>query len=79
MQNRFDIKNGVFIKEVKRFSTASERNLRAGTVIVKADRQDIKSTGQLKNIIDSKDTGETILLNLRSRDGNNFMVVLEVQ
>jgi len=79
MQSRFDVKNGILVKEVKRFSIAAERNLRTGTVIIKADRQDIKTTGQLKNIIDKKEKGETILLNLRSREGNNFMVVLEVQ
>jgi len=79
MQNKFDVKNGVYVKEVKKYSIAAERNLRAGTIIIKADRQDINSTSQLKKIINNKEKGETILLNLRSKDGNNYMVVLEVQ
>ena len=80
IRTRFDVKDGVFVKEVKRFSKAAERNLSPNSVIMKADHQDIKSTGQFKRLLDSKESGETILLNLRLRDGGNIrniMVVLE--
>jgi S1-C subfamily serine protease len=79
VMNRYEVKNGVFVKNVTRFSHASDRGLRTGLVILKADREDIRTTGQLQKIIESKKKDETILLNLRSSQGNNFMVVLEVQ
>jgi len=80
LRTRFDVQNGVFVSNVRRFSPAAERNLQQGTVIIKADRQDIKTTSQLKKIIDSKKSGETVLLNLRLRSSNNvsIMVVLEI-
>jgi len=80
LRTRFDVKNGVFVSNVRRFSPAAERNLQQGCVIIKADREDIKTTGQLKKIIESKKSGETVLLNLRLRSSNNVsvMVVLEI-
>jgi len=77
IKTRFDVKYGIFVKEVKRFSKAAERNLTSGVVIMKADQQEIKSTGQFKKLLESKKSGETILLNIRSKDGRNTMVVLE--
>ena len=74
---KFDVKYGVYVKEVKRFSKAFERNLPAGSVIMKAEYQEIKTTGQLKKILDQKESGETIMLNVRMRDSRNIMIVLE--
>ena len=80
-KTRFDVSTGVYVKEVKRFSKAAERNLISNSVIMKADYQEIKSTGQLKKILNDKESGETILLNIRVRDGGgntrNVMIVLE--
>jgi serine protease Do len=75
-KNKFDVKYGVYVKEVKRFSKAYERNLIQGSVIMKADHQEIKSTGQLKKLLDDKVSGETILFNIRKND-KNMIVVLE--
>lgn len=73
----FDVNYGVFVKDVKRFSKASERKLPSNCVIMKADHQEIKTTEQLKKILESKKSNETILLNIRT-EGRNVMVVLEV-
>jgi serine protease Do len=78
LETRFDIKNGVYVKDVKRFSPAAERNLGRNCVITKVDREDLKSTGQLKKIIESKNSGETILLNVKAQNSNHFMIVLEI-
>ncbi|MPN33407.1 Periplasmic serine endoprotease DegP [bioreactor metagenome] len=77
MKKRHEVKNGVFVKDVKRFSPAAERNLLPGCIILKADREEIKTTGQLKKIIESKKSGDAILLNLRQKS-SNFMVVIEI-
>ncbi|MCL2039870.1 MAG: Do family serine endopeptidase [Bacteroidetes bacterium] len=73
---KFDVSYGIYVREVKRFSKAAERKLPSNCVIMKADQQEIKSTGQFKKILDDKESGETILLNIRI-DSKNIMVVLE--
>ena len=78
MKKKFDTKNGVFVKDVKRFTHAAERNLPRGCVITKVDREELKTTGQLKKIIESKKSGETILLNIKQQNDSKFMVVLEI-
>jgi serine protease Do len=79
-KSKYDIKNGVYVKDVKRFSPAAERNLSQGCVILKIDREDVKSTGQLKKSIENKKPGETILLTIRYRSNSNVnsMIVIEI-
>ncbi len=64
----FDVKNGVVITRVERFSIASERGLMPNGIIVKADRKDIKSPEDLRKIINSKKAGEGLLLQVKYRD-----------
>ncbi len=67
------VENGAFISSVKRFSPAAERGLMPNGVIVKADRKDVKSPKELKEIIENKDKGEAILLQVKYKD--SFRVV----
>ena len=64
-KEKLDVENGVLVKNVKSYSIAGRAGIRAGAVILKADRKVIETTGQLKNIINNKKKGESILLNLK--------------
>ncbi|MBQ6270061.1 MAG: trypsin-like peptidase domain-containing protein [Bacteroidetes bacterium] len=76
-KEKLDIDNGVLIKSVKNYSIASKAGMRAGSVILKADRKKIETTGQLKKIINSKNKGESVLLNLRYGK-SDFIIVIEI-
>ncbi len=64
----FDVKKGVIITRVERFSIASERGLVPNGIIVKADRKDINTPEDLRKIINSKQAGEGLLLQVKYKD-----------
>lgn len=78
MKTRYDVSDGVYVKSVNRYSPAADRNLFAGCVITKVDRETIKTTSQFKKIVDSKKKGETILLRVQTRDKSSIAIVLEI-
>ncbi|NLO19104.1 MAG: Do family serine endopeptidase [Ignavibacteria bacterium] len=68
IKDKFDVKQGAYVSKIKRYSLAEQRGLSPNGVITKADRKDIKSPSDLKKIINSKKSGETILLHLKYKD-----------
>jgi len=77
-KREFDVKNGVYITKVQRFTHASERGLMPNGVIVKVDRKELKSTGELKDILESKKKGETVMFQVKYKERNQI-VALEIQ
>lgn len=65
IKEEYKTENGVLITNVDRFSLASERGMFPNGVIVQADRKDINSTRDLKDIIDSKSPGDVILVKVK--------------
>lgn len=74
----YDVDNGVIVRDVKRFSMASDRGLIKGAVITEADKKSIKSPGDLKKLIDSKNEGDVIILNVKYPERSQI-VALEVR
>jgi S1-C subfamily serine protease len=74
-KDNFDVTTGVYIKSVDRNSTSSARGLTQNGVILYADRQEIKTTGQLKKIIDSKKSGEAIMFKVKYSNANLLIAV----
>lgn len=71
-----DVAGGVVVSKVTPYSEASKIGLRSGAVILKADKQAISSTKQLRDILESK-KGQAVLLQVK--DGNTTRLVgLEV-
>ncbi len=75
MKKQFDVENGVYVQSVKRFSNAADRGLYPNGIILEADRKTVKSTKQLKDIIDSKDTGDAILLQVKYKETTQFVAI----
>jgi len=71
-----DIDQGVFVSKVDQFSVAGQRGLFAGIAIVKADKQVITKTGQIKKLMKDRQ-GEVIRLQVKSKDGSR-LVFLEI-
>jgi len=76
-KEKYDVKNGVVISNVKRYSVAYDRGLVAQGIITKADRKSVNSPKDLEKIIDSKKPGEAIMLQVNYKD-NLRMVALEI-
>jgi len=77
-KREFDVKNGVYITKVQRFTHASERGLMPNGVIVKVDRKELKSTGELKDILESKKKGETVMFQVKYKERNQI-IALEIK
>jgi serine protease Do len=65
IKEEYKTDNGVLITNVDRFSLASERGMFPNGVIVQADRKDVSSTRELKDIIESKSPGDVILVKVK--------------
>lgn len=75
--SEFNIKNGVLITNVKSFSRAYNQRLGEGLVITSADRKDINSVSELKQIIESK-KGKAVLLKVVDKEGNSRLVGIDI-
>ncbi|TAE29905.1 MAG: PDZ domain-containing protein [Candidatus Kapaibacterium sp.] len=59
-----DVENGVVVSKVVPYSEASKVGLRTGAIILKADKQAITSTKQLRDILSAK-KGQAVLLQVK--------------
>lgn len=72
-----DIRNGVVVVNVKKYSIADKRNLFTNSIITKVGNVEINSTSDLKKIIESKKPGDVILMQVTYKETNQF-VALEI-
>jgi len=77
-RSKYKVKNGVIITKVEPFSEAYDKGIRENDIIIEADRKPVRNVDDLKKIIQSRKSGEVILLRLRSSAGNRF-VGLKIQ
>ena len=77
IKDEYGIESGVLVSGIKRFSPASDRGLFNGGVITKVDKEEVKSPGQLKKIIESKKKGDVVLLHVKYQDRSQI-VALEI-
>ncbi|MEW6004565.1 MAG: Do family serine endopeptidase [Stygiobacter sp.] len=75
--SEFKTKNGVLITNVKSFSRAYNQRLGEGLVITSADRKEINSVSELKQIIESK-KGKAVLLKVVDKEGNSRLVGIDI-
>lgn len=78
VRKELKVENGVQIAEVKTFSEAYNRQLRAGDVIIEADKKKIDSVTDLKRVIESRKPGDAIMLRIKDRDGNLRFVAVQI-
>lgn len=73
----FDVENGVYVSDVKKYGAAAKRNLFPNGVITKADKKDINSPEDLKKIIDNKNPGDVVLMQVKYKE-TSLYVALEI-
>ena len=68
----FQTQEGVIITDVRRFSEAYRKDLKAGDIILEANRKKVKTVRDLRNIINRLDSGDTLILLIRrERNGES--------
>ncbi len=77
LKKSLDVEYGVFVSSVERYGEASKRGLFRGGVIQKAGREEIRSISDLKKVLNSKKSGDAVLLHVRYEDSNRI-VALEI-
>jgi len=75
IKSEYEVKNGVIVTQVERFSPAADRGLFRSGVITHIDKEEVKSPGQLENIIKSKESGEVILVEVRYPERNQIIAI----
>ena len=74
---QYNIKHGILITKIKRFSKAENQRLFAGLVITEIDREKIKSVSDFEDIIDNK-KGKATLLKVVDAEGTSRYVGLVI-
>ncbi|MDI6765901.1 MAG: Do family serine endopeptidase [Bacteroidota bacterium] len=69
------IENGVIVSEVKPYSEAFNNMIRANDVILEADKRELNSPKDLKEVIDKHKPGDAILFRIKKSDGIGFYAV----
>ncbi len=77
----FQTEEGVLITTVRQFSEAYRKGLRAGDIILEANREQVKTDSDLRNIVNKLDSGDTLVLLIRrerDREQEEFIRTLRI-
>ena len=77
----FQTQEGVLITEVRRYSEAYRKDLKVGDIILEANRNEVKSIRDLRNILNKLDSDDTLILLIRrerDRESVEFIRTLRI-
>jgi len=77
LSKKYKIDEGIFVKDVKKYSKAANQRLFPGLAIVEVDKKAISSVEDFEEIINSKN-GDAVLLKVQDQEGNTSFVGLEI-
>jgi serine protease Do len=78
IKKQYEVDNGVMVKDVAHFSEAFNRGLRAGYVIIEADKQKISNISDLEAVLSKKGTGDIIVLKVVTQMKDIRLIAIEV-
>jgi serine protease Do len=73
----YDVDHGIMITDVKPYSNAEDQRLFQGLVILEADKKEVDSVKDFKNIVDDN-KGKSVMLRVADTQGNKRFVALEI-
>ncbi len=76
-KSEYKTTNGVLVTKVKPYGYAQTQGLGVGLIITKADKKNVSSVAQLKEIIEKK-KGSAILIEVADKNGNSRFIGLEI-
>jgi serine protease Do len=74
---KYDVKSGVMVSDVKDYGKAFNQRILKNFVIVSADRKEIQSVSELQAIFDKK-KGQAVLLKIIDPQGNSALIGLDI-
>lgn len=74
---KYKVKSGVIVTDVKNFSKAYDARVSNGYVITSINKKDVNSVSELKSMLDKK-KGEAVMLKISDSEGNTRLVPLEI-
>ncbi len=74
---KYKIENGVLVTDVKNFGKAFNQRIGKGLVITSADKKNIETVTELKNIFEEK-KGKAVLLKIVDSEGQSRLIGLEI-
>jgi len=77
-KKQYEVDNGVLVTDVKSLSEAANRNLGKNDVILEADRKVVNSTKELKDIIEKKKPGDSVLLRVKKPNGQTSFLAVQI-
>jgi serine protease Do len=79
IKKQYDVEYGVLVNNVVNYSEAFNRGLRAGLVIVEADKSKIDSPDKLASIMNDRKKGDIVVLKVVTPNKDIRLVALEIQ
>jgi len=79
IKKQYDVEYGVLVNNVVNYSEAFNRGLRAGLVIVEADKSKIDSPDKLASIMNDRKKGDIVVLKVVTPTKDIRLVALEIQ
>jgi len=74
-KKRYKAEAGVLVSDVKRYSEAHNRQLFKDDIILKADRKEIRSVGELQEIFNEHKPGDSVLLRVKTEETVRFVAL----
>lgn len=78
-EKTFGTDGGVVVSDVRQYGEAFNRQIGRNDAIVEVDRQEVKSAGDLRRVIDSKKAGDSVLFRMKRSDGSAYYAALQIQ
>lgn len=77
-KKQFEVDKGVLVTEVKSLGEASSRGLTKNDVILEVDRKEVSSSKELKEIIEKRKPGDSILLRVKKSNGQTSFLAVQM-
>jgi serine protease Do len=75
----FGVDHGVVVSDVKQFGEAYSRQIGENDAIIEVERTPISSPAEVRKIVESHNTGDSILLRLKRSDGSTYYAAVQKQ
>jgi len=74
-----DVSNGVLVSGVELYGEAQSQGVARGDVILSVDRKPVNSPAEFRKLIDGKNNGDVVLMQVKGTNGGTRLVALEVK
>jgi S1-C subfamily serine protease len=78
-REKYGLEKGVIVSDVRQFSEAFNRQITRGDAIVEIDKQDVGSPQEVREIVESRRPGDSVLFRLKRANGSSFYTALQIQ